>query len=68
MSYVNRLRLRELREAQGLSQEDLAQLAGLKSGTIYKLEAGVNRNPKIDTLIAVAQALGIDITELLNTE
>jgi transcriptional regulator with XRE-family HTH domain len=61
----NGRRLREIRESQGLSREDLAQMARLKSGVIYKLEKGMDSNPKLKTLAAIANALGIPISELI---
>jgi transcriptional regulator with XRE-family HTH domain len=61
----NGRRLRQLRESQGLSREDLAQKAVIKSGIIYKLEKERDSNPKLKTLAAIANALGIPISELI---
>jgi transcriptional regulator with XRE-family HTH domain len=61
----NGRRLREIRESQGLSREDLAQMARLKSGVIYKLEKGMDSNPKLKTLAAIAKALGVKIADLI---
>jgi transcriptional regulator with XRE-family HTH domain len=58
-------RLREIRESQGLSREDLAQMAGIKSGIIYKLETKRNNNPKLKTLSAIARALGVRVADLI---
>lgn len=49
--------LKKLRQAHGLSQETLAQLAGLKLSNLAKLESGANCNPTLSTLTALAQAL-----------
>ena len=55
-------RLRELREAAGLSRKDLAERAGMKSeGGIRNLEQGVN-GPTWETVLALAKALGVDCT------
>jgi transcriptional regulator with XRE-family HTH domain len=40
-------------------------MARLKSGVIYKLEKGMDSNPKLKTLAAIANALGIPISELI---
>jgi transcriptional regulator with XRE-family HTH domain len=53
-------RLRELREGAGLTQQQLADRAGLKIGGIRDLEQGINRRPLWDTIQALAEALGVD--------
>lgn len=52
------LRIRNFREAKKISQEQLANQAGLATGTIGKIERGVN-NPKADTLLRIAAELEI---------
>jgi transcriptional regulator with XRE-family HTH domain len=51
-------RLRELREAGGISLGDLAAEAGIGKGTLSELETG-RRNPTLETLFAVTTALGV---------
>jgi transcriptional regulator with XRE-family HTH domain len=53
------LRLGREREAQGLSQNELADLAGLHRTQISLLECG-KRNAGIDTVVLLAGALKID--------
>lgn len=54
-------RLRELREAAGLSRKELAERAGMKSEAgIRDLEQGL-RIPGWDTVLALADALGVPI-------
>jgi len=53
-------RLKALREAKGLSQEQLAKLAGLSHSLIAKSEHGKNL-PRSDTLDKLAQALDCTI-------
>lgn len=52
------LQIRHLREAKKISQEQLANQAGLSTGTIGKIERGLI-NPKADTLIRIAHELEI---------
>ncbi len=47
----------KLRNEQGLSQKDLAELIGTKQSAISRLESG-NYNPSLDFLSRVAHALG----------
>jgi transcriptional regulator with XRE-family HTH domain len=51
-------RLRELREAAGLTQVELAGRAGIHPQALVKLEAG-NRVPSWDSVLALAEALGV---------
>lgn len=50
-------RLRTQRLAQGLSQRDLAQMAGLSLGALRKLER--DGQSSLETLVRVVQALGL---------
>jgi transcriptional regulator with XRE-family HTH domain len=54
-------RLRELREAVGLTQQQLADAAGLKLGGIRDLEQS-RRSPSWETVLALAAALGVECT------
>jgi transcriptional regulator with XRE-family HTH domain len=49
--------LRQLRRQTELTQEDLAQRAGLSVRTIRRLETGVSANPQLDTVRLLADAL-----------
>ena len=53
-------RLRALREAAGLSQEELAERAGLSSHAISALERGTRTRPYPHTVQALCDALGAD--------
>ena len=57
--------LRRERRREGLSQEELAKLAGLHRTAIGMLERG-ERVPKIDTLIRLADSAGTTPTKLLD--
>lgn len=58
-------RLRELREARGLTRKELATRAGLRSEAgIRNLEQGV-RAPSWPTVIALCQALGVTCEEFM---
>ena len=52
--------LRALREAAALTQEELAQRAGLTSNAVGSLERGERRRPYPHTVRALAAALGLD--------
>lgn len=56
-------RLRHLRESAGLTQEELAERAGLTSKGVGALERGVRRHPYPHTVRALADALELDAAE-----
>lgn len=56
--------LRELkaeRERQGLSLADLSAQSGIDKAALSRLENAGNVNPKLDTLVRYAQALGVEL-------
>jgi transcriptional regulator with XRE-family HTH domain len=53
------IRLKELREAAGLTQDELAERAGLYKFSVAKLEQGV-REPVWSTVLTLAAALGVN--------
>lgn len=58
-------RLESLRDARGLSQPDLAKLAGVGKGTIQRIERG-DTSPSLDTIVAVAKAFGMSAREFMS--
>ena len=53
--------LREVRKAEGITQEHLAELVGTKKSNISRLESG-RYNPSLDFLVKVADGLGKQIS------
>jgi transcriptional regulator with XRE-family HTH domain len=60
-------RLRELREAAGLTQQALADRAELHRESLAKIERG-ERIPGWDTVLALAKALGVPCTAFVGPE
>lgn len=58
--------VRARRDQLGLTQEGLAERAGLSANYLARLERGEMRNPKHATLEALAAALGVDVATLLS--
>lgn len=58
------LRVRALRKAQNLAQDDLAEKAGVHRTQIGFIEQGT-RDLRLSTLQKVAFALGVDASELI---
>ena len=58
-------RVRELRLAKGLSQEELAFKSGVHRTYLGGIERG-ERNPALRNIAAIAEALGVSLSELLS--
>lgn len=55
----------KLRKQKGWSQEKLAVESGISYNTIIKIERGGIENPKIETVIKLADALSVSVDELI---
>ncbi len=58
--------IKQLRDARGLTQQQMAKLSGLPRATWSNLESGAS-NPTLQVLAHVAGALSVTIEELLST-
>ena len=59
--------LQELRKKKGLTQKDLAEKAGIKIASLQSWEVD-RRLPKLDAMLALAQALGVGLESLVGKE
>ena len=57
--------LKKLRQKKGWSQEKLAREADISYNTLIKIERGRIKNPKIETVIKLANALKVPIDKIL---
>lgn len=53
--------LKQLREAQGLSQRDVARRAGTTASVVCRLEKPSYRSYSLDTLCRIGAALGVEV-------
>ena len=58
-------KIKQLRKNKKMSQKELAQKTGLSIGSIQGYEQG-RYNPKLETVLKIADALEVNVTELLN--
>ena len=62
--------IKELRLSKGLTQEQLANKAGIRITTLQKLESGASRitGARVETIYAIAQVLGVTVEYLVQRE
>lgn len=59
------LRIKELREKQGLTQLKLAEILDMEASNLSKIERGI-QIPKEESLENISNALKVDVKELFN--
>ena len=58
------IKLREAREAKGMTQEELAAKSGISRQTISAIENNDERETKVSTLLAIANAMEMTVDEI----
>lgn len=61
-------KIKQLRNKQRLTQDELARKAELPYTTLTKIESNVITKPTIQTVAKIAKGLDITIDELLNSK
>ena len=65
MSSSNLKNIKKLRNKKSWSQERLAREADISYQTLIKIEQGRIKNPKLQTLVKLAKALGVSLDDLI---
>ena len=58
-------RIKKYRRQKEISQDKLARLAGVALSTLTKIESGAARQPTFDTVMKIADALGVSLDGLI---
>jgi transcriptional regulator with XRE-family HTH domain len=58
-------KIKQLRNKQGLTQDELARKSDLPYTTLTKIEINVITKPSIQTVVKIANGLGITIDNLM---
>ena len=61
-------KIKELREAMKMTQEELAEKSGVSRGTISALENGIDQTTTSKTLVKLAQALDTTVDRIFFTK
>ena len=57
--------IKRIKNKKGMRNDELAQRAGIPLGTLNKILAGQTGSPKLSTVCAIADALGVSLSELV---
>ena len=57
--------LAKIRKEKGFTQEGLARKADISYNTLIKIESGGIKNPKIETVIKLSNALSVSIDKIV---
>lgn len=60
-------KLKDVREAKGVSQLNLSKLSGISRQTIVEIEDGTRKSVSTNTLAKLAQALDCNVVDLFLT-
>ena len=61
-------KIKEVREAKKMTQEELSEKSGVSRGTISALENGTVRATTTKTLVKIAYALGVSVDQIFFAE
>jgi transcriptional regulator with XRE-family HTH domain len=59
------VKIREAKDAQDLTNEDIAEMAGINETTISRILSGAGKRPSFDTIVTIAAALHISEDKIL---
>ena len=59
-------KIKKFRKQNQLTQEQFAVGAGLTRETVRAIENGYNTNPTLETIISIANALGVTLNDLID--
>ena len=68
MKLIDGQRVAELRKQRGWDQYELAEVAGVTSSMISRLERNMQEDYKLSAVLGIARALGVTIDSLLADE
>ncbi len=63
-----RVNIAPLRKARGMTPNDLAREAGINLRGVRDIEEGRSVSPKISTVVSLAKALGVRVSDLIGDE
>ncbi|MCA0458504.1 MAG: helix-turn-helix transcriptional regulator [Chloroflexi bacterium] len=65
MSILDKQLITNLRKQKGWEQKDLAEAAGINPAVVSRLERGIQTDFKLSIIVAIANALDVEVDDLL---
>ena len=59
------VKIREAKDAQDLTNEDIAEMTGINETTISRILSGAGKRPSFDAIITIAASLHISVDKIL---
>lgn len=59
--------INQIKKEKGITNAQLAELSGVTQSTLDKITAGINTNPKLETLVSICRALGCRLADFDDT-
>lgn len=59
------VKIREAKDAQDLTNEDIAEMSGINETTISRILSGAGKRPSYDSLVTIAATLHISVDKIL---
>lgn len=56
-------KINEYKKSLGMTTEELSKRSGVPIGTLNKILSGATKDPKLETLKAIAKALGLSLSD-----
>ena len=57
-------RIKEVRQQKGMTQEELSKKSGVSRFVISTLESGARKNTTTETLVAIASAMEVTVSDI----
>lgn len=65
---MNGQKLRDIRKASGMTLRQISIASDVTESQIIQIEKGYTKSPRINTLVALAKALGCSLVDFLDEE
>lgn len=59
--------INQIKKEKGLTNSQISKLSGVTLSTLDKITSGVNKNPKLDTLLAICKVLGCSLNDFVDS-
>jgi len=60
-------RIQAVLDERGMTQADLARATGLSTAIVSQIVSGKTKDPRFDSVVKIARALGVSLDELAGT-